>query len=94
MTIAMTEASDSELVIELINQARIFRFLNKPLKLPTLQSHVEAAMKQFARQQMQPQFLQQQKADKKASTQKHEEGSVGGFILSSLKALRRRLSGA
>ncbi|MEO8387978.1 protein kinase [Polaromonas sp.] len=94
VTIIMTEASDSELVIELINQARIFRFLNKPLKLPTLQAHVEAGMKQFARQQAQPQFLQQQKVDKKTSVQKHEEGSIGGFILGSLRALRKRLGAA
>ena len=94
VTIAMTEASDSELVIELINQARIFRFLNKPLKLPTLQAHVEAGMKQFARQQSQPQFLQQQKVDKKAAAQKHDEGSVGGFILGSLRARRKRLGAA
>jgi len=91
LTIAMTAASDSELVIELINQARIFRFLNKPLKLPTLQAHVEAAMAQFQRQKAQPQLLQQQRADKAAREQKHEEGSVGSAILNSLRALRKRL---
>jgi len=47
LTIAMTAVSDSDLVIELINQAQTFRFLNKPLKLPTLQTHVVAAMAQF-----------------------------------------------
>ncbi|MBI2770973.1 MAG: protein kinase [Burkholderiales bacterium] len=92
VTIAMTSASDSELVIELINQARIFRFLNKPLKLPTLQGHVEAAMAQFARQKARPLLLQQQKVDGKAREQRHEEGSVGGLILNSLRALRRRLA--
>lgn len=94
VTIAMTSASDSELVIELINQARIFRFLNKPLKLPTLQSHVEAAMAQFGRQKAQPQLLAQQKVDGKAKAQRHEEGSVGGLILKSLRALGRRLGAA
>lgn len=94
VTIAMTSASDSELVIELINQARIFRFLNKPLKLPTLQSHVEAAMAQFARQKAQPQLLEQQKVDGKAKAQRHEEGSVGGLILKSLRALGRRFGAA
>jgi len=91
VTIAMTQASDCELVIELINQARIFRFLNKPLKLPTLQAHVEAGLKQFARQRAQPQLMQQQKVDRKASAQKHDEGPVGGFILCSQRALRKRL---
>lgn len=94
VTIAMTSASDSELVIELINQARIFRFLNKPLKLATLQSHVEAAFAQFARHKAQPQLLQQQKVDSKAKAQRHEEGSIGGSILKSLRALGRRWGAA
>ena len=97
VTIAMTASSDSELVIELINQARIFRFLNKPLKLPTLLGHVDAAMALFARQKVQPALLRQQKTDQKANTktsaQQHTEASVGGLILKSLQALRRRFNG-
>lgn len=96
VTIAMTASSDSELVIELINQARIFRFLNKPLKLPTLLGHVDAAMALFARQKMQPALLRQQKTDQKTGTntpnQAVDETSVGGLILKSLRALRRRFS--
>ncbi len=96
VTIAMTSSSDSELVIELINQARIFRFLNKPLKLPTLLGHVDAAMTMFARQKVQPALLKQQKTDRKidgkTSNQQHAEASVGGLILKSLRALRRKFS--
>jgi eukaryotic-like serine/threonine-protein kinase len=96
VTIAMTEASDSELVIELINQARIFRFLNKPLKLPTLLGHVDAAMAMFARQKASPALLKQQKADQKPDTKKPnpttDEASVGGLILKSLRALRRKFT--
>ena len=33
LTIVVTTASDSELVIELINEAQIFRFLNKPVNV-------------------------------------------------------------
>ena len=98
MTIVMTEASDSELVIELINQARIFRFLNKPLKLPTLQGHVDAAMALFARQKAQPALLKQQKAAPAATCKTgtapvddaSASASVGGLILKSLRALRRK----
>ena len=97
VTIAMTASSDSELVIELINQARIFRFLNKPLKLPTLLGHVDAAMALFARQQAQPALLKQQKAAQKTSAgtsnTQADESSVGGLILKSLRALRRRFNG-
>ncbi len=98
VTIAMTASSDSELVIELINQARIFRFLNKPLKLPTLLGHVDAAMALFARQQAQPALLRQQKTTQKSvsktTVQQHADESVGGLILKSLRALRRRFSEA
>lgn len=92
VTIAMTDSSDSELVIELINQARIFRFLNKPLKLPTLLGHVDAAMALFARQQAQPALLRQQKTGSKSLNQTVHETSAGGLILKSLRALRRRFS--
>jgi serine/threonine-protein kinase len=94
VTIAMTAASDSEVVIELINQARIFRFLNKPLKLATLKGHVEAAMAQFARQKAQPKLLQQQKVEARSQAQPQDAGSVGGLILKSLRALRLRLGGS
>ena len=43
----MTEASDSELVIDLINQAQVFRFLTKPLNLKLLQQHVQAALARY-----------------------------------------------
>jgi len=47
LSILVTEASDSELVIELINQAQIFRFLNKPIHVRQLRGHVEAALAKY-----------------------------------------------
>ena len=101
LTIAMTAASDSDLVIELINQAQIFRFLNKPLKLPTLQTHVVAAMTQFKKYQAQPKLLMRQRVMVAAPTEVKgatdtkdaEEVSVGKLILGTLAALRKRLAG-
>lgn len=93
MTIAMTAASDSDLVIELINQAQIFRFLNKPIKLPTLQSHVVAAMKQFTKYQAQPKLLVGQRVVAVPPTNETSEASVGKLILGTLSALRKRLAG-
>ena len=92
LTIAMTSASDSELVIELINKARIYRFLNKPIKLATLHKHVEAAMAQFQKQKMQPSLLRGQQAAK--ADQAEERSSVGSLILGSLRALRSTLARA
>ena len=45
--IVVTTASDSELVIELINEAQIFRFLNKPVNLRLLKNHVQAALQRY-----------------------------------------------
>jgi eukaryotic-like serine/threonine-protein kinase len=94
LTIAMTAASDSDLVIELINQAQIFRFLNKPLKLPTLQQHIAAAMAQYLKYQAQPKRLMTQKVDAPVAAKEGnaEDVSVGSLILGKLKALRARLT--
>jgi response regulator RpfG family c-di-GMP phosphodiesterase len=95
----MTAASDSDLVIELINQAQIFRFLNKPLKLPTLQQHVVAAMAQFSKYKAQPKLLLNQQVAKpktgeaEAEAKASEESGVGKLIMGTLRALRFRLSG-
>ena len=44
LSIVVTGASDSELMIELINQAQIFRFLSKPLNQQLIRSHLLAAL--------------------------------------------------
>ncbi len=44
LTLAVTEASDSELMIGLINEAQIFRFINKPVALKSLRGHLIAAV--------------------------------------------------
>jgi serine/threonine-protein kinase len=47
LVIVLAEASDSELVIELINQAQIFRFVNKPLNPDLLKQHAQAALTRY-----------------------------------------------
>jgi len=44
LSIVVTNASDSQLMIELINQAQIFRFLNKPVNQQLIKSHLLAAL--------------------------------------------------
>lgn len=61
LAILMTEASDSELVIDLINQAQIFRFLSKPLNLKLLQQHVHAALARYQSFRKTPKLLKQHK---------------------------------
>ncbi len=59
LAIVMTEASDSELVIDLINQAQVFRFLSKPLNLKLLQQHVQAALARYQSFRKSPKLLKQ-----------------------------------
>src|SRR6186713_95249 len=47
LTIVATSASDAELVIELINEAQIFRFLNRPVNVKLLKGHLNAALQRY-----------------------------------------------
>jgi len=47
LTIVVTSASDSEMVIELINEAQVFRFLNKPVNVNLMRTHIQAALKRY-----------------------------------------------
>jgi eukaryotic-like serine/threonine-protein kinase len=61
LSILVTEASDSELVIELINQAQIFRFLNKPIQVRQLRHHVDAALAKYRAFKQRPDLVRGQK---------------------------------
>ena len=79
VTIVATSASDSERVIALIHQAQIFRFLNKPVNVRLLNSHLRAALRCYLDFEQAPKrthvsFLRQR-------------------ILNGLRSLRRRWFG-
>lgn len=61
LAIVLTNASDSELVIELINQAQIFRFVNKPVNLKLMKQHVEAALERYAQFKSAPELARRHK---------------------------------
>jgi serine/threonine protein kinase len=88
LTIILTAASDSDLVIELINQAQIFRFLNKPAKLKVLKSHLYAALVQYLTFQTAPVLLQQHQVEE---SEQVRNSSVGKKILAGLMSLPKRL---
>ena len=91
LTIVLTTASDAELVIHLINEAQIFRFLNKPANVKLLKQHVEAALARYLAFQQAPQLLQQHRVQESKAVR---ESSVGQKILAGLKVLRGRWFGA
>ncbi len=48
LVVLVTEAPDSELAIELINQAQVYRFLAKPIEGRVLRVHVESALRKYS----------------------------------------------
>ena len=87
LTIVVTTASDSELVIELINQAQIFRFLNKPVNVRLLKGHVEAALQRYLTYKQAPQLLD---AHRVQQAENVRASSIGQRILEGIKSLRGR----
>jgi len=59
LVIVLTEASDSELVIELINQAQIFRFINKPVNPDLLRQHAQTALTRYQSFKQNPHLTRQ-----------------------------------
>lgn len=91
LTIVLTSASDAELVIHLINEAQIFRFLNKPVNVKLLKQHVQAALERYLAFQEAPQLLRQHRVQESADVR---NSSVGQKVLAGLKVLRGRWFGA
>jgi serine/threonine-protein kinase len=90
LTIVVTTASDSELVIELINQAQIFRFLNKPVNVRLLKGHVEAALQRYLTYKQAPQLLDAHRVQRADSVR---ASSLGKRILDGIQSLRGKWFG-
>jgi serine/threonine-protein kinase len=63
LTIVVTSASDSEMVIELINEAQVFRFLNKPVNVNLMRTHLQAALKRYMAFRDMPALTKAQKVE-------------------------------
>ncbi len=89
LAILTTEASDSELVIDLINQAQVFRFLSKPLNLKLLQQHVHAALARYQSFRKTPKLLKQHKVAAAQSS----DASMLGQLRERLRSVKSWLGG-
>lgn len=83
LVMAITAVSDSELMIELINQAQIFRFLNKPVNLRLLKQHVQTALDRYRSFKQTPQLVNQHRV---ASSE--PDSPLARKILGRVKSLR------
>jgi len=82
LVIVLADASDSELVIELINQAQIFRFINKPVKPDLLKQHTQSALTRYQSFKQNPHLTHQHKVAPVPAA------DVGQGILAKVKSLR------
>lgn len=91
LTVMLTDLSDSELVIKLINQVQIYRFANKPIRQAALLLSVKSAMKQHELYSHRPELLVRHKVEA-APADEIETVSLKKSILSSLRALAHRFA--
>ena len=88
LSILVTEASDSELVIELINQAQIFRFLNKPINVRQMKGHVEAALAKYRAFKQRPDLV---RGHKVAESVQAKTSLWGAKLFERIRSLPDRL---
>ncbi|MBK7659354.1 MAG: protein kinase [Betaproteobacteria bacterium] len=88
LSILVTEASDSELVIELINQAQIFRFLNKPINVRQMRGHVEAALAKYRAFKQRPDLV---RGHKVAESVQAKTSLWGAKLFERIRSLPDRL---
>jgi|APFre7841882724_1041349.scaffolds.fasta_scaffold15325_2 DNA-binding NtrC family response regulator len=62
LTIAVCDSADANEVIELINEAKVYRYLAAPYKPAQLRHFVDSAMQHYRRQKTAPVLVRQQKA--------------------------------
>jgi len=77
LAIALVKASDSELVIELINEAQVFRLLNQPIDRALLKQHVQAALTRYQAYKQTPLLLNQHRV---APAHGADEGASQGML--------------
>ena len=69
LTILLSDAPDSELAIELINQAQVYRLLEKPVDARALRVHVDAALRRYGIYKKNPALARQHRVDDSVQAQ-------------------------
>ncbi len=87
LVIALVKASDSELVIELINEAQVFRLLNRPLDRALLKQHVQSALTRYQAYKQTPQLLHQHRV----APAHHADESTTRRMLERMRSLKNWL---
>lgn len=84
LTIVVADTADADQVVELINQAKIFRYVLAPYKPQKLKFFIESALTQLQRYKGLPGLLREQKAE----VPKSAPSRAGAAIRERLRSLR------
>jgi serine/threonine-protein kinase len=87
LTVAVTGAGDALMLIDLINEVQVYRFLGRPLHPAQLKEHVAAALNRYHTYKTTPALLSGQKVEPGGRS----EGTVLQPLLQRLKNLRLKL---
>jgi serine/threonine-protein kinase len=91
LTIVITKTSDAEMIIELINQAQLFRFLNKPVNVGLLNKHIQTALQRYLAFVQTPELTLEHRVQ---SIDQVRASAIGQRILDGTRTLRERWHGA
>ena len=84
LTIAVTQTMDAEMLIELINEAQVHRFIGKPVGAAQLQQHVDAALNRYHTYKATPALAMAQKVESQKSAPVLKSG-----LMDRLRAIAR-----
>ena len=82
VTVVLTRYNDATMLVNLINQGQIFRYLGKPVHQAQLRVSVESALTYHAKCKHQPKLLSRHQVDRV------DENSTAGFATNILSRLR------
>jgi serine/threonine-protein kinase len=86
LTLVLTSFQDTKLLIELINQGQIYRFMPKPILKKLVEMSINASMRHHRACQKTPQLLQRHIVEKSK-----EDVKISGKIMGYLQKIRQRL---
>lgn len=87
LTIVITRTSDAEMIVELINQAKLFRFLNKPVNVGLLKKHIHTALQRYTAFMQTPELTREHQVQ---TVDQVRASSIGRRILDGTRMLRER----
>jgi serine/threonine-protein kinase len=87
LTIVVTRTSDAEMIVELINQAKLFRFLNKPVNVGFLKKHIHTALQRYLAFMQTPELTREHQVQ---TVDQVRASSIARRILDGARTLRER----